>query len=134
MTNEKPNINTPTVESDVRVHLVFCPRRTRNLFNLEDVSKWFEVAVANVGTRCGATLIAHELGKNFVHLYVMLPYQMSTKDLVYQYKLESTKLFHEHIPELQNTKQIWSAKYMAMTDEPSEKDIEQFVARHWIRP
>lgn len=127
-------LNPPAVESDVRIHLIFCPRRTRNIFDLDGTREQFEAATANVNTKYGVELFSCSFGRNFVCLYIRLPYQMTTKDLVYQYKLESTRLFHEHIPELKNTKQIWSSKYLAMTDEPSKEGIASFVARHWIRP
>ena len=120
---------------DTRYHLVWCPKRRRDVFKVAEVKERAEQLFREVCEEYEFELIELEVAADHVHVMLTFPPKRSIAEVVRILKSRTAIELFREFPELRRrlwSGEVWSDGYFARTvgDRMTSDIIEKYIRHH----
>ena len=120
---------------DTNYHLVWCPKRRKNIFAEEETRERAGQIVREICEEYGYEITEMEVAENHIHILVSFPPRRSIGEVVRTIKSISARQLFREFPRLRKrlwTGELWEDGYFARTvgDRMTRQIIEKYIKHH----
>jgi putative transposase len=120
---------------DTNYHLVWCPKRRKNIFVDKEVRERAEQLVREICEEYGFEITEMEVAENHIHILVSFSPRRSIGEVVRIIKSISARQLFREFPRLKKrlwTGELWEDGYFARTvgDRMTRQIIEKYIKHH----
>ena len=120
---------------DTNYHLVWCPKRRKNIFEEEEIRGRAEQVVWEICEEYGFEITEMEVAENHIHILISFPPKFSIGGVVRIIKSISARMLFREFPRLKKRLwrgELWEDGYFARTvgDRLTRQIIEKYIKHH----
>ena len=120
---------------DTNYHLVWCPKRRKNIFEDRETRERAEQIVREICEEYGFEITEMEVAEDHVHMLISFPPGFSIGEVVRIIKSLSARMMFREFPRLRKrlwTGEFWEDGYFARTvgDRMTRQIIEKYIKHH----
>jgi len=116
---------------ECRYHVVFCPKRRKNVL-VGNIAKRLKEIINDVCSKISVKVSAMEIMPDHIHLALEVDPQFGINNVVKKIKGVSSRYLRQEFPELLKLPSLWTNSYFVSTfGDVSQEKLLEYIKEQW---